>query len=172
MRVPLLLTVVAALACASRPADGVFAGTPNTDKSATLEDGTVFLYGPIDVPDEVRAPEQTVYVVLEDLTFAPDTGNSSMYWLVDGAAAKGSTVVIDETLYVGSAANVHGMATGPMLFVLEVNDFDVDGTPHLPLTRLREMKTVVLAQAVGLGAVKFKRAYLTTKNPRGDTPPN
>lgn len=142
----------------------VFYPAPVPGKTATQPDAKVALYGPLELSPALRETDETLFLVLEDVTFPPETPVGANIYLVEGGEP-GATVEIDPTNYVTGIGNVAGMSPGPIRVFNTIQDYEVNGTPHRPRTRLKTMKNPLIAVAIFDGDVKFARGLITTQKP-------
>lgn len=141
------------------PAQGKTAAT------AAFPKAKVTLHGPLELSSALRETDEILYLVLEGVTFPPETPVNALIYLVEGGTP-GATVEIDPTNYVTGIGNVAGMSTGPLRVLNTIHDYEVNGTPHLPRTRLKTMKSPMIAIAITDGDLKFGRAMITTRKPQ------
>lgn len=156
--------VLSTRAPADREQTVVFSAAPAPGKTAALPDARVTLHGPLELSPALRETDEPVYLVLEDVTFPPETPVNALIYLVEGGAP-GATAEIDLTNYVTGIGNVAGMSVGPMRSLNTIHDYEVNGTPHLPRSRLKTMKRPMIAIAITDGDLKFSRGLITTRKP-------
>jgi hypothetical protein len=147
------------------PGDIVLAGVraPISDvRGVTGQE--VILYGPFAMTPALRGAKDAIYLYVDGVQYGGQIA-TAIFYVVDASQGSGKPWRIDPRHYVGSFATMQDGRTEPTQVVRSIHDYEVAGTPHLPFTHARKMRSVLIAVVVEKGAMKFGKLVVSPDPP-------